>query len=202
MRARGKRTAYLCQSVIRAPTVGTLLRPTKRLDLSSSRGRRCGRGWNWRSGGARSSGHGGRRWYDPLRFAGRQEGHRARMAQDEGRGLLTNARGLVASSWTQHADARAADGTALKGWDKDAASWSLMGALVASYDRLLVAGDEAVALGALASACLLLGEVLESDSLEQWNDQPGRTQADVLAALDAALIYEFRPPVEPPFSRN
>ncbi len=120
----------------------------------------------------------------------------------EGRDLLKDARGLVAASWTQHADARTAGGAAVKAWDSAAVSWSLLGALVASYERLLAAGDEALALTALASACVLLGEVLDSDSLTDWNDLPGRTQAQVLAALDAALIYELRPPAGPTFRLN
>jgi hypothetical protein len=120
----------------------------------------------------------------------------------DGRSLLRNAGELVAASWTQNADARAADGSAVDPWDRDAVSWSLLGALVASYERLRMLEEETVALGAVAVACTLLTEVIDSDSLAEWNDMPERTQDDVLAAIDTAARHELQPPAEPPFSRN
>jgi hypothetical protein len=124
------------------------------------------------------------------------------MEQADGRRLLRNAGRLVAASWTQNADARAADGSGVEPWDGDAVSWSLLGALTASYEHLLTREEEEVALSALAVACLLLADVIDSDSLAEWNDLPERTQAHVLAAIETAARGELRPPAEPPFSAN
>jgi hypothetical protein len=124
------------------------------------------------------------------------------MESTDGRRLLRSAGKLVAASWTQKADAHAADGHAVDPWDAAAVSWSLLGALVASYERLLTLEEETVALSALAVACLLLADVVDSDSLAEWNDLPARTQADVLAAIDTAARRELRTPAEPLFPRN
>lgn len=104
----------------------------------------------------------------------------------QGQELLVEARDLVAGSWTQHADARRSDGSSVDPWDREAASWSLLGALVAGYERLIWSDGQSAALGALAAACVLLANVLEAESLSEWNDTPARTKADVLAALDEA----------------
>jgi hypothetical protein len=120
----------------------------------------------------------------------------------DGRSLLRNAGELVAVSWTQNADARAADGSVVDPWDNDAVSWSLLGALVAGHERLLTLVEETVALSELAVACLLLASVVDSDSLTDWNDLPERTQTQVLAAIDTAARRELQPPAEPTFSAN
>jgi hypothetical protein len=124
------------------------------------------------------------------------------MESTGGRRLLRNAGKLVAASWTQNADARAADGSALDPWDSDAVSWSLLGALVASYERFLTLEDETVVLSGLAVACLLLAEVIDSHSLADWNDLPERTQAHVLAAIDTAARCVLHPPAESRYSSN
>jgi hypothetical protein len=108
--------------------------------------------------------------------------------------MLTAARNLISESWTQHAEARRADGSGVDPWDRDAVSWSLLGALVAGYERLIWLDGQKAALEALARACILLADVIDSDSLSDWNDAPGRTQADVLAALDEANLRPFPPP--------
>jgi hypothetical protein len=108
------------------------------------------------------------------------------VATAEAREFLTEARSLIGASWTQHADARAVDGRATDPWSADAASWSLLGALVAVYERFGWSYGQAAALQALAGACELLAETLDSDSLSNWNDAPGRTQTDVVTTLDEA----------------
>jgi hypothetical protein len=100
--------------------------------------------------------------------------------------LLLSARRLVAQGWTQQADARAADGTAVHPWDAAAASWSLLGALVAAVEEAASVRGEQCALSDLALACVSLADSLDADSLEFWNDAAGRTQEDVLAAIDDA----------------
>jgi hypothetical protein len=103
-----------------------------------------------------------------------------------GNDMLAHARDLIASSWTQQAEARNTDGVAVDPWDPTAVSWSLLGALVASYERLVWSDGPCAALEALACACLLLGNTVDSSSREKWNDMPGRTSLDVLDALDEA----------------
>jgi len=100
--------------------------------------------------------------------------------------MLAHAHDLISSAWTQHADARNAAGDPVEPWHPDAVSWSLLGALVASYERLVWAEGEGAALAELANACVVLADVVDSGSLPAWNDAPGRSRADVLAVLDAA----------------
>jgi hypothetical protein len=110
--------------------------------------------------------------------------------------LLAYARALVAFSWTQHADARDAGGCAVEPWDAEAMSWSLLGALTAGYERLLLERGQRVALEELAGVCVLLSEIIDSDSLPDWNNVAGRTQADVIAALDEAAGRDLPPSLD------
>jgi hypothetical protein len=105
--------------------------------------------------------------------------------------LLAHARTLISASWTQHTEARAADGRPVEPWDSSAVEWSLLGALVAGYEHMLRSEGQRAALEAVVSACVVLASVVDSDSLPGWNDVPGRTQADVLAALDEAATRPF-----------
>jgi len=104
---------------------------------------------------------------------------------DVAKRLLLEARGLVERGWTQHADAHNERGEVVKSWSPDAVRWSLLGALVASFERISSASD-GPAIAHLARACTGLADTLDADSLEEWNDEPERRKADVLAALDAA----------------
>jgi hypothetical protein len=94
-----------------------------------------------------------------------------------------NGRNLVASGWTQGADARDEKQKPVHPWSTEARAWSVLGALIC--------GDEAnpghVAIGRLARAAVLLAGAMDTSSLAKWNDEPGRTQADAVAAFDAAL---------------
>ncbi len=100
--------------------------------------------------------------------------------------LLLEVRGLIESSWTQHAEARTADGVPVDPWDTGAVSWSLLGALVAVYDRRARSDGEVLAIGSLRAACARLADIVDRDVLSDWNDLPGRTREEVLAALAEA----------------
>jgi hypothetical protein len=97
--------------------------------------------------------------------------------------ILRNGRDLVATGWTSGADARTLKGQAVHPWSVDATSWSVLGALVC--------GDEArqgrVPIDRIATAVVLLASTLGTASLVGWNEEPGRTQADAVAAFDAAI---------------
>jgi hypothetical protein len=106
---------------------------------------------------------------------------------DDAHAFLLDVRDLIEASWTQRAEARTADETPTDPWLPGAVSWSLLGALVAVYERRVRSEGEARALGSLARACALLVDVVDSDLLAAWNDAPGRTREDVLSALDDAV---------------
>ena len=112
---------------------------------------------------------------------------------DGGTRLLHHARRLIERGWTQHTDARAADDTPVHPWDARAASWSLLGALVAAVEHTADTHGEQAALRELAHTCILLADTLDTDSLDDWNDAPARTGKDVIAALDRAATSTDTP---------
>ena len=87
--------------------------------------------------------------------------------------------------WTQGVDARGADGAAVDPWDERAASWSLLGAIVAVLERDARERGE-MPLEELAAALYGLADVIECESLAVWNDDPARRREDVVAALVAS----------------
>ena len=99
--------------------------------------------------------------------------------------LLQRACELVRSGWSQHADARSADGDEVKPWQEAAVAWSLLGALVAALEEQADHGRE-LPLEHLAAALNELADRIDDDSLANWNDEPTRTRDDVIDALDAA----------------
>lgn len=108
-----------------------------------------------------------------------------------GRGLrlLQETRKLVSWGWCQGSDARDSHGASVQPWDGRAASWSLLGALVAVLEREAAASGE-VPLQELAAALYPLADLVDTDSLAAWNDDPRRSQAEVLDVLDrAARMY-------------
>lgn len=105
----------------------------------------------------------------------------------EGRALLEHARELIRRGWTQHADARDGDAKPVRPWDDQAASWSLLGALVAAVEHTAAVDGEHAAISELAQACILLADILDTDSLNAWNDSPDRSSEDVLAAIETAV---------------
>jgi len=112
------------------------------------------------------------------------------MTDSRGLRLLQDARSLVAESWCHGADARDAQGSEVEPWDESAASWSLLGAIVAVLEREALRGGE-LPLAALGSALYALADLIETDSLADWNDDPRQTQGNVVAVLDrAAAAYE------------
>lgn len=94
---------------------------------------------------------------------------------------------LLRQGWTQHADARTEDGSVVEPWSARALAWSLPGALVAALERLK-ANDEAALIVELAEVCTALASAIDADDLAWWNDSPDRTQADVVAAIEAAEV--------------
>jgi hypothetical protein len=84
-------------------------------------------------------------------------------------------------------------------WSKEARSWSLLGALLASWHRqhgeameldFVAHGFDARALGDATEA---LGEVTGTASIDRWNDDPARTLTEVLVTIDRAAKLLERP---------
>jgi len=102
------------------------------------------------------------------------------------RRLPQHAQDLIERGWTQHADARAADHSIVHPCDGRAVSWSLLGALVAAVEHVAADEGEHIAIGQLAHTCSVLADILDTDSLAQWNDARERSRDEVIAALEQA----------------
>jgi hypothetical protein len=100
--------------------------------------------------------------------------------------LLRRASDLIRCGWTQHAESRDAAGAAVDPWKATAICWSLLGALVAALEEETDRGAD-LPLQQLADALDALALFVDSDSLADWNDDPRRTQDDVIGVLDAAV---------------
>ena len=106
--------------------------------------------------------------------------------------LLREARALVAGAWCRGADARDSGGSKVSPWDDRAASWSLLGAIVAALEREAAVHGE-LSIPELATALYALANLVDSESLVEWNDRPRQTQGQVVAVLDrAAADYDDR----------
>jgi hypothetical protein len=104
--------------------------------------------------------------------------------------LLRDARALVAEGWCSGAEARDSAGSKVSPWDERAASWSLLGSIVAVLERE-ASLDRELSIPELATALYALAKLVDSDSLIEWNERPRRTQGNVVAVLDrAAEEYE------------
>lgn len=114
--------------------------------------------------------------------------HRRRPSRFEpdGKQILVHARELVEFGWCQGTDARDANGIAVDPWSASAACWSLLGALVAAVD--LPAAPTEQTLGPLRRALAALAEVIDEPLLAAWNDDPVRTQVEVVGTLEAARV--------------
>jgi hypothetical protein len=99
--------------------------------------------------------------------------------------LLQTARTLIAQGWTQIEYARDAQGRRVRYDTEEAVQFCLLGAARRAAEDIgghLTGAD-------LDAVAELLG-FAETEYLIAWNDAPDRTQADVLARLDAALGAE------------
>lgn len=98
--------------------------------------------------------------------------------------ILAKAAQRIREGWCQGADAVDAVGNRVQPWSEDVAAWSLLGALVAALDGPDAVGAGNLPQGALGTAMLALGELIEERSLAGWNDAPSRTQQDAIDVLE------------------
>jgi hypothetical protein len=108
------------------------------------------------------------------------------MGDSAGLRLLEDVKRLIADGWSRGADARDAERRPLDPWDPRAASWSILGALVAVLEREAQTTGE-MPLEHVAGALYAIADVVHVDSLEQWNDAFAQSQDAVLEALDQAI---------------
>ena len=105
--------------------------------------------------------------------------------------MLSEARGLLLRGWSRGAQARDAQGQVVLPWSEEASSWSLLGALLATWQVHDMEDADFVAhradAQALGDATQALGEATGTAALDQWNDDEGRNVGEVVAAVDSAL---------------
>jgi hypothetical protein len=92
--------------------------------------------------------------------------------------VLRRARGYVEQGWTQGALARDAHGAIALTGGRNATCWCCHGAL----DRAERHSDEV-----RMAAATALRSAIGTPNVSRWNDAPGRTQAEALAAFDRAI---------------
>jgi hypothetical protein len=100
--------------------------------------------------------------------------------------LLGRAHRYVRMGWCQGADATDASGHPVEPWSSEATHWSLLGAIVAALDRRDPRPAGELPLSALATAMGALADLIYEPSLARWNDDPLRSQQEVLAVLERA----------------
>lgn len=90
--------------------------------------------------------------------------------------MLNAAADLCERGWTQKASAINDQGDRVDPWDNEATAWCALGALCVAGGAERAEWEQA-----LKSVVDVTGYLLT-----YWNDQPGRTQEEVVAALRAA----------------
>jgi hypothetical protein len=95
---------------------------------------------------------------------------------------LRAVRNRIAYGWAHHADARDVFGNEVDVDSGEARSWTLCSAFA-------LAGKDGIPMGDLPRALRALADITGMDSLEDWNDETGRTKREVLDALDEAIAH-------------
>lgn len=95
--------------------------------------------------------------------------------------LLTAARALVLKGWTQGFYAVTSTGEYVSPLESTACAWCASGAIMAINAGFLDEPQD--------SACkaFAIMQAVVGDAIPDWNDTPGRTQAEVVEAFDRAI---------------
>lgn len=91
--------------------------------------------------------------------------------------VLTEARSMIEKGWTQGWFAKTADGERVLEKNPKAVCWCMAGAYWATAPDWSARND----------AEGFLRQATGDESITNWNDTPGRTQQEVLAAYDKAI---------------
>jgi hypothetical protein len=95
--------------------------------------------------------------------------------------LLREAGALVALGWCQNAEARTLQGAPVDIFARNAAEWSLLGAL-----QTVTLRDSSTSLDDLRTAVTAIADLIDDPSLSHWNDRFDRTQEEVRTLLERA----------------
>lgn len=95
---------------------------------------------------------------------------------------LTSMRELLVQGWHQGSTGQDVSGRSISAMDGDAVSWCMIGA----YLRADVDLDNK----GLDRVFFLIVRKIGTDNVAHWNDEPGRTKEEVLAALDSIIADE------------
>lgn len=101
------------------------------------------------------------------------------------RNILIQARNLVQDGWTQGASARSSLGDNLGEVSMFSPSARRFCATGALGRAVAEEGEDAAA--HLAAEAIICGSLDNKSSVIEWNDTPGRTQADVVALFNKAI---------------
>lgn len=105
--------------------------------------------------------------------------------------LLTHAKSLIESGWTQKFAAVSSKNLQVDPNDKEACRWCLEGSLMNSFSRASASGgDLDLLLDAYYDARRALMKIIGSQDLVEWNDAKERTQEDVVQAFELTLLHE------------
>src|SRR5215211_5449987 len=110
--------------------------------------------------------------------------------------MLQEARGRLLKGWSRGAQARDSQGHVVLPWSDDAASWSLLGALLAAWNRhdrkeeADFVAHRADALG-LGEATQALSKATGTSALDRWNDANARNHTEVVGAVDRAIAVLY-----------
>lgn len=110
--------------------------------------------------------------------------------------MLQEARGRLLGGWSRGAQARDRQGGVVLPWSDEAASWSLLGALLAAWNSqdgeeeadFVAHRADAVGLGAAMQA---LSHATGTSALDRWNDADRRNHTEVLGAVDRAIAVLY-----------
>lgn len=97
--------------------------------------------------------------------------------------ILKAARERVAKGWTQGEVARDAAGLAVGSISQDAVCWCSLGAL----NGALGPGESWDGWSDAKKLLRIAAGIYDNISIVDWNDAPGRTQAEVIAAFTRAI---------------
>jgi len=93
---------------------------------------------------------------------------------------LRAVRNRIAYGWSQDAPARDVLGDEVDIGSEEARSWTLCSAFA-------LAGKDGIPMGDLPRALRALADITGMESLDDWNNETGRTKREVLDALDDAI---------------
>ena len=101
--------------------------------------------------------------------------------------LLVATRQLLATGWTQRRYARNANGLPVDHLSKDACKWCVTGALHRASVDLFSTYEWILFHATMAIRKHAIGVSQAGIDLADWNDEPSRTQVDVLKTVDRAI---------------